>query len=132
MARLSGNFWSAGAAWILTKEQWKLPKWVNMLKVKASIGQQGNDAIGNYYYSDNYTISVANGEGVLLFSNKGNRAISWETNTNMNAGVEFELFNRRLTGSVEYYRRKTSDMLMWFNSPQSIGYSGYYDNVGDM
>jgi len=127
-----GNFWSAGAAWIVTKEQWKLPKWVNMLKVKASIGQQGNDAIGDYYYTDNYTISVANGEGVLLFSSKGNRGITWETNTNMNAGVEFELFSRRLTGSVELYRRKTSDMLMWFNSPQSIGYSGYYDNVGDM
>lgn len=127
-----GNFWSAGAAWMVNKEKWTLPSWVNMLKVKASIGQQGNDAIGNYYYTDNYTISVANGESVLLFSSKGNREISWETNTNMNAGVEFELLGRRLTGSVEYYRRKTSDMLMWFNSPQSIGYSGYYDNVGDM
>lgn len=127
-----GNFWSAGGAWIISKEKWNMPKWVNMLKLKASIGQQGNDAIGNYYYTDNYTISVANGEGVLIFNSKGNKGITWETNTNVNTGLEFELLNRRLTGSIEYYYRKTSDMLMWFTTPQSVGYSGYYDNVGDM
>lgn len=127
-----GNFWSAGGAWIITKEEWNMPKWVNMLKLKASVGQQGNDAIGNYYYTDNYTIDVANGEGVLSFNSKGNKDITWETNTNINTGLEFELFGRRLTGSVEYYYRKTSDMLMRFRTPQSIGYTGYYDNVGDM
>ena len=127
-----GNFWSAGGAWIISKENWQMPKWIDFLKLKASVGQQGNDGIGNYYYTDNYTISVANGDGVLLFNNKGNSKISWETNTNFNAGLEFELLGRRLTGSVEYYYRKTSDMLMWYRTPQSNGYTGYYDNVGDM
>lgn len=127
-----GNFWSIGGAWLISKENWNLPQWVNMLKFKASIGQQGNDAIGNYYYTDYYSISSVNGEGALVFNNKGNRNITWETNTNFNTGFEFELFNRRLNGSIEYYIRKTTDMLMFFTSPQSIGYSGYYDNVGDM
>lgn len=127
-----GNFWSAGAAWIVNKEKWQMPTWIDMLKVKASIGQQGNDAIGSYYYTDYYAFATAGGEGALNFSSKGNPDITWETNTNVNAGIEFELFGKRLRGGVEYYWRKTSDMLMWFTAPQSIGYSGYYDNVGDM
>lgn len=127
-----GNFWSAGAAWIISKEQWGLPSWINMLKLKASVGQQGNDDIGNYYYTNFYSITTAGGDGALQFYTKGNRDITWETNTNFNTGLEFELLGRRLNGSVEYYYRKTTDMLMWFNMPQSIGYSGYYDNVGDM
>lgn len=127
-----GNFWSAGGAWIISKEQWGLPSWINMLKFKASVGQQGNDNIGEYYYTNYYSIAVAGGEGALRFYNKGNSDITWETNTNFNTGLEFELLGRRLTGSVEYYYRKTTNMLMWFNAPQSIGYSGYYDNVGDM
>ncbi|WP_273264101.1 TonB-dependent receptor [Hoylesella shahii] len=127
-----GNFWSFGGAWILTKEKWFKPTWVDMLKLKASFGQQGNDAIGDFYYSDFYNLSAVNGEGSLAFSNKGKRDITWETNTNMNLGFEFELFKHRLTGSVEYYQRKTTDMLLWFSVPPSLGYDGYYDNVGDM
>jgi hypothetical protein len=47
-------------------------------------------------------------------------------------GIEYELFKSRLRGSLEYYDRKTTDMLMWFSAPYSIGYGGYYSNVGDM
>ena len=127
-----GNFWSFGGAWIMTKEKWFKPKWVDMLKLKASFGQQGNDAIGDFYYSNFYDLLAVNGEGSLAFSNKGKQDITWETNTNINAGFEFELFKRRLTGSVELYQRKTTDMLLWFSVPPSLGYDGYYDNVGDM
>lgn len=127
-----GNFWSVGGAWIISRETWALPEWVNILKLKASIGQQGNDNLGGNYYYDFYTIGTSGGEGSLSFSTKGNKKITWETNTNINAGVEFELLKRRVRGSVEWYHRTTSDMLLWFTAPQSIGYSGYYDNVGDM
>ena len=47
-------------------------------------------------------------------------------------GVDFEFWKRRLTGTVEYFYRKTSDMLFFFSTAPSIGYSGYYDNIGDM
>ena len=127
-----GNFWSFGGAWIVTKEPWFKVKGIDMLKLKASFGQQGNDAIGDFYYSDFYNLTAVNGEASLAFSNKGKRDITWETNTNINTGVEFELFNRRLTGGIEYYQRKTTDMLLWFTVPPSLGYGGYYDNVGDM
>ncbi len=89
-----------------------------MLKIKASYGEVGNDDIGSYRYVDTYEISNVDGEVSLGFTAKGNRDISWETVTNLNAGVEFELFDQRLNGTVEVYNKKTTDMLLWFTTPR--------------
>ena len=62
----------------------------------------------------------------------GNKNITWETNMNVNAGTEFTLWRGRLDGSVEWFWRKTSDMLFYFTVAPSNGYAGFYDNVGDM
>lgn len=128
-----GNFWSFGGAWILSKEKWFESSWIDELKLKASYGEQGNDNIGDYLYTDRYSIGNSNGSISLKpSSTKGNRKISWEKGGNLNVGTEFSLWKGRLTGSVEYFYRKTSDMLAFFSLPVSYGYSGYYDNVGDM
>lgn len=127
-----GNFWSVGAAWLLNQENWFDAPWVNMLKIKASYGSQGNDNIGNYLYTDTYSIENNNGEIAVLFGQKGNPNITWETNTNLNIGTEFGFWNNRLSGSVDFFNRKTSDMLFAFSVPSSLGYSSYYANVGDM
>jgi TonB-linked SusC/RagA family outer membrane protein len=128
-----GNFWSLGGAWILTRENW-FPQsdLVNMLKYKISYGEQGNDDIGNFRYVDTYTIKNSNDEVAYVFSSKGNKSISWETVGCFNTGFEYELFHNRLRGSVEFYDRKTTDMLMYYLTPTSAGYSGYYTNAGDM
>ncbi len=127
-----GNFWSAGGAWIVSKESWYDVEWLNFLKLKASYGEQGNDKIGDYRYTNNYDITNVDGQLTLGFSSKGNKDISWEKSENLNLGVEFEMFQSRLTGSVEFYNRLTRDMLMWFSTPITLGYSGYYKNVGDL
>ena len=127
-----GNFWSVGAAWLLNQENWFDAPWVNMLKLKASYGSQGNDNIGNYLYTDTSSIENNNGEIAVLFGQKGNPNITWETNTNLNIGTEFGFWNNRLSGSVDFFNRKTSDMLFAFSVPSSLGYSSYYANVGDM
>lgn len=127
-----GNFWSAGAAWLVNKEPFFKADWVDMLKLKASFGSQGNDGIGEYLYTDTYKVVDVDGNLAVLPLEKGNRDITWETNNNFNAGVEFELLGQRLKGSVEYFYRKTTDMLFSFPLPPSSGYTSYYANVGDM
>lgn len=127
-----GNFYSVGGAYLMSKEDWFDVKWIDMLKIKFSIGQQGNDNIGSYNYTDRYNIVNSNDELSLSFNSKGKKDITWETNTNMNLGVEFELLKGKLNGGVELFYRKTTDMLNWFNVPLSLGYPGYYDNIGDM
>jgi len=127
-----GNFWSVGGAWIVNKEEWFTPKWVDMLKVKASYGSQGNDDIGNYRYDDSYDLENVNGEMSIIFNNKGNKNITWETNSNFNTGIEFELFKDKLDGSIDYFYRKTTDMLSKISVPYSMGYGSYYSNIGNM
>jgi TonB-linked SusC/RagA family outer membrane protein len=127
-----GNFWSVGGAWIISKEDFFNVDWVNNLKFKISYGEQGNDNIGYYRYADSYSVGTVNNSLSLVFNQKGNKDITWETNRNFNMGFEFELFKNRLGGSIEYYCRTTSDMLMWFDVPNTLGYLGYYKNVGDL
>ena len=129
-----GNFYSFGGAWIMTKEAWmKDTKWLNELKIKASFGQNGNDNIGDFLYTDLYNINKGDGNDITLtLASIGNENITWETITNVNVGVEFQMFRSRLRGSIEYFYRKTTDMLSWVKVPVELGYSGSYFNVGDM
>ena len=127
-----GNFWSLGAGYVISKESWFNVSWIDMLKIKASYGSQGNDGIGNYLYTDQYSIVNSGGNVSLVLGTKGNKEITWETNGNFNAGLEFEVLKGRLSGGIEGFYRKTTDMLSWFTVPPSLGYTGYYANVGDM
>ena len=138
-----GNFWSASAAWMITKEDFMAEaEWLNMLKLKASFGQQGNDDIlydqvyfeKNYYpYLDQFNMTGANGifsDGALSY--KGNPDITWETSTSYNIGFDFAMFDHKLNGAIEYFGRKSKDML--YNKPVagSMGYTYIPMNVGSM
>ena len=127
-----GNFWSVGGAWLLSKEKFFDVPWVNSLKLKASVGSQGNDNIGNFLYADSYNVVNNDNQVAYQWRQKGSEDITWETNTNWNVGTEFELFDGKLSGSLDYFYRKTSDMLFSLNTPPSIGYTSYYVNLGDM
>lgn len=129
-----GNFWSAGVAWVISHENWFNAPWVNMLKVKASYGSQGNDALPyEYLYTDYYTIASAGGTTVTqTLARKGNPDITWETNANLNIGVEFGLWNDRLSGGIDFFNRKTSDMLFEMATPYESGYTSIWTNIGDM
>ena len=127
-----GNFWSVGGAWIVSKEDFFHIPWVNTLKLKFSVGSQGNDNIGNYLYADSYNLVNSDNHVAFQWRQKGSENITWETNTNYNGGIEFELFKGRLNGSLDYFYRKTSDMLFSLNTPPSSGYTSYYTNLGDM
>ena len=109
-------------------------EWVNMLKVKASYGEQGNDGIGNNYaYLDQYQVTGTDGvfaDGTLTY--KGNKDITWETSRAFNAGVDFSLFQGKVGGTVEYFRRQTSDMLYYKPMAPSNGYTEYPMNIGSM
>ena len=127
-----GNFWSASAAWNITHEDWFDIEWVNMLKFKVSYGSQGNDNIGNYRYVNTYNIVNSSGNPAAVPYTLGNKDITWETSANFNMGIDFEFFKQRLTGTIEFFNRKTTDMLFSFPLPPSYGYTSYYANVGDM
>ncbi|MDE6587188.1 MAG: SusC/RagA family TonB-linked outer membrane protein [Paramuribaculum sp.] len=130
-----GNFWSLGAAWMMSKEDFMAGTkgWLDYLKVKFSIGQQGNDNISSSYaWTDVYNLTVASSILMSPVFNMGfgNPDITWETTTNLNAGLEFGLFNNRLTGNIDFYNKHTKDLLFWLSVPESTGGRGYYGNMG--
>ncbi len=128
-----GNFWSLGGAWLINKEEFFDIDWINMLKFKASYGEQGNDNIPDYIYTNRYTlVNDDDNPAVVAGSVKGNPDITWEKNGNFNVGVEFEMFNSRLYGNIEGFYRKTSDMLYQKALPVSAGYTNQWMNFGDM
>ncbi|MDE5997415.1 MAG: TonB-dependent receptor [Muribaculaceae bacterium] len=138
-----GNFFSVSAAWDLAKERFMESSytWLNQLKLRASFGQQGNDnlwngvGVGSYYYYaylDQYSIdgTTSWSDGVLAY--KGNRDLTWETSNSFNVGVDYAFLNGKVTGTLEYFNRQTSDML--YNRPvsPSLGYSSIPMNIGSM
>ena len=127
-----GTFWSFGAGWNMHKESWFNVDWINELKLKASYGENGNDGIGSYMYTKYFSIVNSNNEVSLTPSSLGNPKISWEKNGKFNIGADFSLLKNRIWGSIEYYSNKTSDMLSMVYLPVSFGWSGYYDNIGNM
>ena len=140
-----GNFGSIGAAWLISSESFMADiAWIDMLKLKASYGIQGNDnlypssnyARKYYSYSDNYTHSYneATGQYSVDLAYKGNNELTWESSHSFNVGVDFEVLGRWLSGSLEYFSRKTTDLLYSKDVPLSSGNpTGYYPvNVGSI
>lgn len=139
-----GDFWSVSAGWLINKENFMAnAAWVDMLKLKASYGEQGNDNIGNearqnedyayYSYIDQYSVKGADGkysDATLVF--KGNPDLTWETSKSYNVGLDFALFHNKVVGSVEYYGRKSSDMLYYKPVAATNGYTEIPMNVGSM
>lgn len=129
-----GVFWSVGASWRISQEKWlKDVSWINNLTLKASYGVQGNDNIGSFYawqalYDMNRPNASASGATIGSVENKD---ITWEKNGNLNLGVEFRFLDR-LSGTIEWYRRKTTDLLLEYPMAISLGFPGYYANVGSM
>lgn len=129
-----GTFWSLGASWRISQEPFmKEIDWMDNMTLKASYGVQGNDNIGSYYawqalYDMTYPNATYSG---AIISSLENKNVTWEKNGNINLGVEFKMFNR-LSGTVEWYKRTTTDMLLEYPIAISLGFPGYYANVGKM
>ena len=137
----TGTFWSLGGNWRISKEPFMRDvKWVDNLSFKASYGQQGNDDIldsegaSNYYlWQSLYALGWNNGNNIgAVISTLETKELSWEKNNNFNIGLEGTLFDQRLRFNIEYYYKKTTDMLLNYPMALSTGFSGYNANVGDM
>ena len=130
-----GTFWSVGANWRVSKEAFMEDiDWIDNLSVKASYGEQGNDNLGTFYaWQSLYSLSYPNAKQIGAFiASLENKGISWEKNGNLNVGIDASMFDNRLKVNLEYYNKKTKDMLLNYPMALSTGFSGYDANVGDM
>lgn len=132
-----GNFFSLSLAWDMVKEKFmeSTAEWLDLLKVKASFGQQGNDNLGGKYlygYQDTYIVEgIDSWQDGELYA-KGNPDLTWETSNALNVGVDFSFLQGKVAGTIEYFQRQTSDMLYLRPVAPSLGYQTFPMNVGSM
>lgn len=130
-----GKFWSVGASWRISNEEFMKPYsgWLDNLKLKASYGAVGNDNLGTYYaYQGLYATGMNdyNNAGVMI-SRLPNKGLKWESNLQFNVGVDFALLNK-LSGSFEWFNRKSKDLLFTMPMAPSTGFGGIDRNIGDV
>lgn len=135
-----GAFYSLGASWSIGKENFlKKATWIDDLRLKASFGEVGNDALlvngaNSYYnYQAFYDLGYNNGTepGILLSSN-ATPDLKWETVNTLNIGTAFSLFKGRLTGELEVFNRGSKDLLFSVPLPLSNPVTSIRKNIGTM
>jgi len=127
-----GTFYSIGAAWVITNESFmESYKVLDMLKLRASYGINGNDNIGDYSQWGLYGSIQYNGLNGMAPSNLANSDLTWELNKSYNLGLDFGILHR-ITGTFEFYQRKTTDMLLAKPLSRTSGFSSYTDNIGEV
>lgn len=138
-----GTFPSVALAWRISNEPWfdNIREVMNDLKIRVSYGVTGQqDGIANYGYIPVYTISqlgadyMFGGQPVSTYRPEGyNPDLKWETTTSRNVGIDFGFLNNRLSGSIDYYDRKTKDLLATVPIPAGVNFDKtMLTNVGNM
>lgn len=130
-----GYFPSIALAWNMTNEDFmKSVTWLDNLKLRTSYGKIGNTGIPPYATQGGLLRSPYsfNNKGVLGYqpSLLRNPDLTWETTTSVNAGLDFSIFKGRISGSVDWYRQKTTDLLLNRLLPISNGFGSVLVNIG--
>lgn len=139
------NFWSLGTSWILSEEKFAQDwKWLDMAKVRLSYGTNGNRSLSDtylalsnlsngglyaYYKYGSTSQEVLN---ALSVNRLGNPNLEWEKTSSWNFGLDFAVLNKRLSGSIDFYHKKTHDMIMAQRLPNFTGFGSITTNLGEV
>ncbi|NEV94779.1 TonB-dependent receptor [Psychroflexus sp. YR1-1] len=129
-----GNFYSVGASWRIEQENFmKNLEFVDKLKLRGSFGQVGNDQLGDFFLAQpRYGLTSNAGSPAIIWQDIGNANLQWETIESFDIALEFGLFNNFVNGSIEYYKRNSTDLLYDLPIALSNGLNSYPANIADM
>jgi TonB-linked SusC/RagA family outer membrane protein len=131
-----GYFPSVGASWNIDQEPFYAENFVSSLKLRGSVGQVGNQEIGDYLYARTYTPrNYSFGNKLVVgytVTNYGNDDLKWESTTQYNIGIDGGLWNDRINVSFDAYYKKTSDLLVDLPVESTTGLSARTVNIGEI
>jgi TonB-linked SusC/RagA family outer membrane protein len=133
-----GIFPSFAFAWRLENEEFiKNLDYVSALKLRSSWGQTGNQAIGNYQSMTTYAAGqkavIGNQQVSTTTPNRiPNPNLKWETSEQLNFGLDYGIFNNRISGSMDWFVKTTRDMLLNLPIPRTNGFTTMMTNIGSV
>ena len=132
-----GYFPSGAFAWRLGEEKFmRRLRFIDDAKLRISYGVTGNNRIGDYSVhpsltlSDYYSFNNGQPADAIVTSSLGNQDLIWESTEQVDAGLDLRLFKNRISLTVDWYQKKTRDLLLNANLPYSSGYRSVYKNIG--
>ncbi|MDX2068591.1 MAG: TonB-dependent receptor [Haliscomenobacter sp.] len=131
-----GTFWAVSGGWVVSEEQFmKGLGFLNQLKLTASYGLNGNDRIGDFpslgLFGSGVLSDYSGGAG-LRPTQIANPDLKWETTTQLDLGISIAILNNRVSLDVNYYNKKTSDLLLDIPLPLLNGFASITRNAGEM
>ncbi len=128
-----GFFPAASAGWKINNAPFFNSDAFNLLKLRTSFGLVGNTPLDDFLYRQNYFRSTRYGVNASVEPiNLANEDLKWETTSQFNVGVDFGILDDRVSGSVDYYVKTTTDLLFPVPVPLVSGFSTIFDNIGEM
>lgn len=131
-----GTFWAVSGGWVVSEESFmKGLGFLNQLKLTASYGLNGNDRIGDFPSLGLFGSGVASdysGGAGLRPTQIANPDLKWETTTQLDLGISIAILNNRVSLDVNYYNKKTSDLLLDIPLPLLNGFASITRNAGEM
>ncbi len=133
-----GSFTAYSFGWIISDEPFFNYPLFKTLKLRGSFGQTGNESVGSSVFYNQYNVGTGNIYGSRDYisagsnlTNAGNPEITWETTNSFDVGIDYDLFDNRVSGSFAYYEQKITDLLLSTQLPPSAAVGHYWDNVGN-
>ena len=129
-----GTFWAVGASWNIADEVFlEDVEWINLLKLRGSIGTTGNQAgIGAFQDEGLYGTTSYNGIPGIIVNTIGNDQLKWEESEKLDIGLDFKFFKGRLVGGVDYYVENIYDLFINQSLSASSGFGSIDANAGQM
>lgn len=129
-AHRTGYFPSGAIAWRLSKEPFlRNAKWIDDLKIRASLGKTGTQKISNWMFLTLYSPNQYAGSNAIYPSQLGNDDIRWESTVEHDFALDFAFLNNRISGTLNYYHKTTDGALLNITPAPSTGYSTVVSNV---
>lgn len=133
-----GTFPSFSAAWRISEEKFFDFDMVDNLKVRASWGKLGNQEIGNYaflntyVFNQDYAFNNMLAPGISINETMANKSITWEKTTQVDIGVDADLWQGKLGVTIDYFNKKTNDILLNLPAPEMLGVKPPTQNAGSV
>ena len=128
-----GTFPAVSAGWIISEEGFMRDNsLLSFLKVRASYGRTGNAEIGNFSSLSLFSATAYADIAGLIANQIGDPTLRWEKTDQADVGLDFGFWGNRISGEVDYYSKKTNDLLLNVPLPSSNGYTSITKNIGDM